>query len=63
MIKQSRPDLDSKTHNDAADKNMAEKIDVEKSEKPGTKTKKSKAVGGESGESITEADTIKADIG
>ena len=42
MTKQSRPDLDSETHNKAA-----EKINTEKSKTLGIKTEKRKAVGGD----------------
>ena len=45
MTKQNRQDLDSETHNKAADKNTAEKINTEKSKTPEIKTEKRKAVG------------------
>ena len=47
MTKQNRQDLDSETHNKAADKNTAEKINTEKSKTPEIKTEKRKAVGGD----------------
>ena len=49
MTKQSRPDLDSETHNKAA-----EKINTEKSKTLGIKTEKRKAVGGDCKESNIE---------
>lgn len=49
MTKQSRPDLDSETHNKAA-----EKINTEKSKTPEIKTEKRKAVGGDCKESNIE---------
>lgn len=54
MTKQNRQDLDSETHNKAADKNTAEKINTEKSKTPEIKTEKRKAVGGDCKESNIE---------
>ena len=49
MTKQSRPDLDSETHNKAVDKSTAEKI----------KTEKCKAVGGDCKESNIEGKSAR----
>lgn len=54
MTKQSRPDLDSETHNKAA-----EKINTEKSKTPEIKTEKRKAVGGDCKESNIEGKSAR----
>ena len=59
MTKQNRQDLDSETHNKAADKNTAEKINTEKRKTPEIKTEKRKAVGGDCKESNIEGKSVR----
>ena len=59
MTKQNRQDLDSETHNKAADKNTAEKINTEKSKTPEIKTEKRKAVGADCKESNIEGKSAR----
>lgn len=59
MTKQNRQDLDSETHNKAADKNTAEKINTEKSKTPEIKTEKRKALGGDCKESNIEGKSAR----